>query len=73
MKGTNRKGGQTMRTSLVFVVGLLVVALQPKSVRAQLTPFPQSDSVKLRLEIEIRGVLAVTEKAATITNKETIF
>jgi hypothetical protein len=38
-----------------------------------MTPYPQSSSVKLRLEVEIRGVLSVTEKSATITNKETIF
>ena len=58
---------------IVYVVGVLVLGLQPQSGRAQLTPFPQSDAVKLRLEIEIRGVLAVTEKSATITNKETIW
>jgi hypothetical protein len=67
-------GSLPMRSSVVLVVGLLALFLQPQSSPAQLIlPYPQNDSVKLRLEIEIRGVLSVTEKAVTITNKETIF
>lgn len=62
-----------MRWYLVFVVGFVALLLQKQSLMAQMAPFPQNNSVKLRLEIEIRGVLSVTEKSATVTNKETIF
>ena len=68
-----------MRSYLVLVVGLLALLqpqalhAQPQALPAQLKPFPQNDAVKLRLEIEIRGMLSVTEKSATITHKETVF
>jgi hypothetical protein len=66
-----------MRPSLIFVLGLLALLTQRQPLTAQLVttqlvPFPQNDAVKLRLEIEIRGVLSVTEKAVTVTHKETI-
>src|SRR5262245_42870638 len=75
IRGKNGKGGQIMRSQLVFVVGLLALLLQPQPSMAQQAPLPQHDpvSVKLRLEIELRGVLSVTEKSATLTNKETIW
>jgi hypothetical protein len=64
-----------MRSLLVCVVGLLALLPQPQSSIAQQVPLPQLDpvAVKLRLEIELRGVLSVTEKTATLTNKETIW
>jgi hypothetical protein len=65
---------------MLFVVGLLALLLHHQSVPAQIgpvqaqnVPAPTNSSVKLRLEIEMRGVLSVTEKAVTITNKETIY
>jgi hypothetical protein len=62
-----------MRWYLVFAGAWLALLLQEQSLMAQMVPLPQNNSVKLRLEIEMRGVLSVTEKSATITNKETIF
>jgi hypothetical protein len=64
-----------MRSHWVLVVGLLALLLQPQSSIAQQVPFPQHDpvAVKLRLEIELRGMLSVTEKSATLTNKITIW
>jgi hypothetical protein len=67
------KGGDTMRSYPLFVVGLLALSLHQHSVLAQTAPAPTNSSVKLRLEIEIRGVLSVTEKSVTLTNKETIY
>lgn len=62
-----------MRCYWIFVVGLLALLLHKQSLLAQIVPLPQSNSVKLRLEIEIQGKLSVTEKLATITSKETVF
>jgi hypothetical protein len=62
-----------MRWYLVVVLGLFVLLLQEQALMPQVALLPQSTSVKLRLEIEIQGVLSMTEKSATITNKETIF
>ena len=62
-----------MRLYMVFVMGLLALLLHEHSLMAQLVPLPHNNSVKLRLEIEIRGMLSVSEKSATITHKETIF
>jgi hypothetical protein len=62
-----------MRSYVLFVAGLLALVLPQRSVLAQIVPAPTNSSVKLRLEIEIRGVLSVTGKSVTITNKETIY
>jgi hypothetical protein len=62
-----------MRWYSIFVVGLLALMLHEQSLLAQIAPLPQNNSVKLRLEIEIQGVLSVTEKSVTITNKERVF
>jgi hypothetical protein len=72
-KAFGGKGGQTMRSYWLFVVGLLALLLYRQSVVAQILPASENKSVKLRLEIEIRGLLSVTDKAATITNKETVY
>src|SRR5262245_31050914 len=61
-----------MRCYFVFVVSALIPWMQWQSLLAQTAPLPQNNSVKLRLEVEIRGVLAVTEKSITVTKKETI-
>jgi hypothetical protein len=57
---------------MLVVVGLLAL-LHRQPVLAQIVPAPTNSSVKIRLEIELRGVLSVTEKTATLTNKETIW
>jgi hypothetical protein len=57
----------------MMVVGLLALLLPGQTVTAQIVPAPQSKSVKLRLEIEMRGLLSVKEKAITITTKETVY
>src|SRR5262245_31333379 len=67
------EGGYAMRSYVIVVVGLLALSAHQPSVLAQVTPAPTNSSVKLRLEIELQGVLSVTEKSATLTNKETIW
>lgn len=62
-----------MRSWSLFALILPTLALLSPSASAQITLFPQNPSVKLRLEIEVRGVLKITEKAVTLTNKETVF
>jgi hypothetical protein len=61
-----------MRSYLLFALVLPTLAVQTSAVSAQITLLPQNPSVKLRLEIELRGVLKVTEKAVTLTNQETV-
>jgi hypothetical protein len=61
-----------MRAYLLFIPGLLALPFHALPLSAQVPP-PQNTAVKLRLEIELRGVLSVTEKTATLTNKETIW
>jgi hypothetical protein len=60
-----------MRSHLTLAASLLGLLLNGPSVQAQIVAPPYNESVQLRLEIEMRGVLAVTEKAATLTHKET--
>src|SRR5262245_60510222 len=56
------EGGHAMRSYVLYVVGLLALSSHQPSVLAQVAPAPVNSSVKLRLEIDLRGVLSVTEK-----------
>ncbi len=62
-----------MCRSLLVAAGLLVLGqpAQPPILQTPLPPPPQPGTVKLRLEIEVQGVLKVTDKAVTLTHKET--
>jgi hypothetical protein len=62
-----------MRWYLMIVAALLAGMPASQEAAAQVVPPAQNKSVKLRLEIELRGLLSVTEKRVTVTNKETVY
>jgi hypothetical protein len=69
-----------MHRSLIVAAGwfALVMPAQPPTqppggTPTPLAPLPQTTAVKLRLEIELQGVLKVTDKEVTLTHKETRF
>ena len=63
-----------MRSALLLSLGLSLVAVTATPAGEKKDPPPSKDSyVKVRVEIEIRGILQVTDKSATVTARYQIF
>jgi hypothetical protein len=63
-----------MRSAILLALGLTLVVSTPTPAGKKKEAQPSKDSyVKVRVEVEVRGILQVTDKGATVTARDRLY